>query len=136
MTIALNPSPGFKSHPEHRIGLKPFDGVVVVTFSDAIVASTERALVLDESGHDPVYYIPFEDIYFEFLEPTATRTHCPFKGDASHWRAFASGNAVDDVMWAYTAPYDEMAAIKDHGAFDPDKVRIEATPRLGRTHDI
>lgn len=136
MTIVLNPSPGFRQHPEHRITIEPFDGVVVVTFSGAIVASTERALVLSETGHDPVYYIPFEDIYFELMEPTATRTHCPFKGDASYWRVFASGNAVDDVMWAYQAPYDEMAAIKNHGAFHADKVRIEATPRGGETRDI
>ncbi|MGB3386472.1 MAG: hypothetical protein WBA88_00670 [Pseudaminobacter sp.] len=34
-------------------------------------------------------------------------------------------------MWAYEAPYDEMLAIRDHGAFYPDKVRIEANPASG-----
>jgi uncharacterized protein (DUF427 family) len=136
MNIALNPSPGFKSHPEHTITVEPFEGVVVVTFSDVIVASTENALVLREADYPAVLYIPFKDIYFDFLHKSETRTHCPFKGDASYWGASGSGNADDDVMWAYQAPFDEMAAIRDHGAFDPKKVRIEATPTDGKTLDL
>ena len=34
-------------------------------------------------------------------------------------------------MWAYEQPFDEMSGIKDHGAFYPDKVRIEANPHSG-----
>ncbi|WP_274629755.1 DUF427 domain-containing protein [Arvimicrobium flavum] len=136
MNFAVNPSPGFRDHPEHRISVEPFDGVVVVSFGDAIIASSDRALLLQESRHQPVYYVPFEDVYFEFLHRTETRTHCPFKGDASYWGVSASGEAMEDVMWAYQAPYDEMMAIKDFAAFYPDKVRIEATPTGGRTRDI
>lgn len=51
---------------------------------------------------------------------------CPFKGNASYWNASAVGEAADDVMWAYESPFDEMLDIKDHGAFYPNKVRIEA----------
>jgi len=29
-------------------------------------------------------------------------------------------------MWAYENPYDEMAGIKDHGAFYTDRVKVEA----------
>jgi uncharacterized protein (DUF427 family) len=136
MNIALNPSPGFKNHPEHRITVAPFDGVVVVTFGDAVIASSDRALVLREADYPPVFYIPFEDIYFDFLQPSDTHSHCPFKGDASYWGVSASGNATKDVMWAYQAPYDEMMQIRNHGAFYPNKVRIEATPRGGETADI
>jgi len=53
---------------------------------------------------------------------------CPFKGNASYWNASAVGEAADDVMWAYQMPFDEMLGIKDHGAFYPNKVRIEAAP--------
>ncbi len=136
MDVVANPSPGFKNHPEHTITVEPFDGVVVVTFGDAIIASTENALLLSEADYPPVYYVPFKDIYFEFLQPTDTRTHCPFKGDASYWSVSASGDAMKDIMWAYQHPYDEMARIKDHSAFYPNKVRIEATLRAGKTADI
>lgn len=32
-------------------------------------------------------------------------------------------------MWAYEQPFDEMAEIRAHGAFYPDRVTIDATPR-------
>ncbi len=129
MGIAANPSPGFQRNSSHRITVEPFDGVVTVVFSDAILASTGKALVLREASYPPVFYIPFKDIYFELLKRSETSTHCPYKGDASYWNASAVGEAVNDVMWAYEQPYDEMRQIKDHGAFYPDKVRIEANPK-------
>ena len=41
MEVLPNPSPGFRDHPEHTITVKPFRGVVVVTFAEAIIASTD-----------------------------------------------------------------------------------------------
>ena len=131
MNIAANPSPGFQRNPSHRISVEPFDGAVTVVFSDAILASSDRALVMREADRPPVFYIPFEDVYFEFLKRSDTSTHCPYKGDASYWNATAAGEAANDVMWAYEGPYDEMVEIKDHGAFCPNKVRIEANPKSG-----
>ena len=131
MNIAANPAPGFQRNPSHRIRVEPFDGVVTVVFSDAMLASTDKALVLREADYPPVFYIPFEDIYFEFLKRSDTTTHCPFKGNASYWNVSAVGEAVNDVMWAYERPYDDMTEIKGHGAFYPNKVRIEANPNSG-----
>ena len=111
--------------------MEPFDGVVTVAFSDAILASSDGALILREADYPPVFYIPFKDVYFELLKPSDTSTHCPYKGNASYWNASAAGEAVNDVMWAYERPFDEMMRIKDHGAFYPRKVRIEANPRSG-----
>jgi len=126
MNIAANPAPGFQRNLGHRITIEPFDGVVTVSFSDAILASSREALILREGSYPPVFYIPFKDIYFELMKPSVTSTHCPFKGNASYWNASAVGEAADDVMWAYESPFDEMLDIKDHGAFYPNKVRIEA----------
>jgi uncharacterized protein (DUF427 family) len=128
MDQSANPSPGFKRNPGRRITVEPFDGVVNVSFAEAILASSDEALVLREEDYPPVFYIPFKDIYFEFLKRTDTHTNCPYKGDASYWGAVAAGEADKDVMWAYEEPYDEMLRIKDHGAFYPDKVKIEAIP--------
>ncbi|MEP9385702.1 DUF427 domain-containing protein [Mesorhizobium sp. KR9-304] len=129
MNIAANLAPGFQRNPSRRITVEPFDGAVTVAFSDAILASTNEALVLREADYPPVFYIPFKDIYFEFLTSSDTSTHCPYKGNASYWNASAVGEAVNDVMWAYERPYDEMMQIRGHGAFYPDKVRIEANIR-------
>ncbi|GLS30708.1 Uncharacterized conserved protein, DUF427 family [Mesorhizobium albiziae] len=128
MDTAANPSPGFQRNPGRRITVEPFDGVVTVSFAEAIVASSNEALVLREEDYPPVFYIPFKDVYFDFLKRTDTSTHCPYKGNASYWSASASGDAEKDVMWAYKHPYDEMIRIKDHGAFYPNKVTIDANP--------
>lgn len=125
---AANPSPGFRDRPDHRITVEPYEGTVTARLSDALLASSARAKVLREEGHPPRFYIPFDDIYFEFLERTDTKTRCPFKGEASYWRASAVGEAAEDAMWAYEHPYDEMLDIEDHGSFDPQKVKIEANP--------
>lgn len=126
MQTASNPSPGFRDNPSHTITVEPFEGTVTVTHSDAIIASSDRAKVLREGTYPPAFYVPFEDVYFDFLEKTDTTTHCPFKGDASYWSVSASGESARDVMWSYESPYDEMTAIKGYAAFYPNKVRIEA----------
>jgi uncharacterized protein (DUF427 family) len=133
MDTATNPSPGFQRNPDYRITVEPFDGVVNVAFFDAIIGSSDKALVLREGDYPPVFYIPFKDIYFDFLQPTETRTHCPYKGDASYWGVTAAGESEKDIMWAYESPYDEMQRIRSHGAFYPNKVRIDAHPSSGGT---
>ena len=119
----------------HRqLAIEPFDGTVTVRFSDAIVAATERAKVLREEGHDPVLYIPFEDIYFELFEKTNTVTKSPLKGTASYWRVHAVGSSANDFMWAYETPNSAARAIARHGAFDPAKARIDVEPAEDKRH--
>ncbi len=117
-----HPSPGFKRNPGHAIAVKAHPGPVTVTLDGRVLASSGKALELKEGTYPPVYYIPFADIDFAALTPTASSTHCPYKGEASYW----SAGQVADVMWAYQTPYDEMTGIRDHGAFYAGKVTIEA----------
>ncbi|MBN9074843.1 MAG: hypothetical protein BGN87_19075 [Rhizobiales bacterium 65-79] len=133
--LEVNPSPGFRDHPEHTITIEPFGGVVNVMFRDVMIASTNRAKLLREKGHDPVLYLPFEDIYFVHLEKTATTTHCPFKGDASYWNVNGQDEAEKHVMWAYEHPYDEMREIKGYGAFYPDRVVLDTDDESWQKHE-
>ena len=119
------PSPGFARNPDHKITVRPFNGAVTVQFSSAVIASSKNAKVLKEADYPEVLYIPFDDIYFDFLRRSETTTHCPFKGDATYWSVTAVGESKSDVMWAYEHPYAEMVAIRNHGAFYPEKVDIE-----------
>ncbi|WP_436798687.1 DUF427 domain-containing protein [Mesorhizobium escarrei] len=81
-----------------------------------------------ESPYPPALYIPFEDIDFDQLRKTESSTHCPYKGDASYWSVLPAAEAGKDAMWAYEQPFDEMIEIRDHGAFYPNKVTVEAKP--------
>ncbi|TGQ63498.1 MAG: DUF427 domain-containing protein [Mesorhizobium sp.] len=114
--------------------IEAFAGTVTVRFSDAIVAATERAKVLYQYGLEPVFYIPFEDIYFELFEKTNTTSETPGKGTASYWRVHAVGASADDFMWAYEEPGPAAQGIAGHGAFDPSKARIDVDPLEDRRH--
>jgi uncharacterized protein (DUF427 family) len=123
MLTGQNPSPGLRNRPQHTISVAPYGKHVTVRSNGAVIASSDKALVLNEHTHQPVVYIPFADIDFGKLAATDTSTHCPFKGDASYWSV---KDGAKDAMWAYQDPYDEMLEIKDHGAFYPNRVTIEA----------
>jgi uncharacterized protein (DUF427 family) len=118
-----------------KVSILPFAGTVTVRFSDAVIASTDRAKVLIEPGLDSVYYIPFDDIYFEFLSKTNTTSRCPVKGMTSYWRVSAAGEGAKDVMWAYETPNPVAAQLARHGAFDERFVRIEVNPTPDAWHD-
>ena len=126
MSQAGNPSPGFARNPDKTIGVVPFDGIVTVTANGTLIATSKRAKVLTETPYPAAFYIPFEDIRFDQLEKTARSTHCPYKGDASYWSVKPAGETGKDAMWAYEMPFDEMVAIRNHGAFYPDRVTIAA----------
>jgi uncharacterized protein (DUF427 family) len=117
--------------PTRRVTTEPFRGSVTVTFGEATIASSNRALLLREGTYAPVFYIPFEDINFELLSRTETATRCPYKGVASYWSVSASGEAAKDAMWAYETPIQSVAEIAGHGAFDRRFARIDAITETG-----
>ena len=131
----MNPADNAISRPGD-LTIEPFHGTVTVSFSDAIIASSDRAKVLRERGHEPVFYIPFEDIYFELLQKTNASSRCPLKGTASYWRATAVGESADNAMWAYETPNPQASTIAGHGAFDPRLTRIEAVPAEDLQHTV
>ncbi|WP_214475568.1 DUF427 domain-containing protein [Mesorhizobium sp. dw_380] len=130
----MQASGAISRHRPGQLAIEPFAGTVTVRFSDAIVAATERAKVLREEGHEPVFYIPFEDIYFDLFEKTNTTSESPPKGTASYWRVHAVGSSADDFMWAYETPDTAARAIARHGAFDPKKARIDVEPAEDKRH--
>ncbi|MEQ1950810.1 DUF427 domain-containing protein [Mesorhizobium sp. CN2-181] len=124
--MSSNPAPGFAKNPSKVIVIEPHEGVVTVGAGGVEIARSSHAKVLSETPYPAVLYVPFEDIDFGKLSKTAHSTHCPYKGDASYWSVKPAGDNGENAMWAYEAPYDETIAIKDHGAFYPNKVQIKA----------
>ncbi|HYD37856.1 MAG TPA: DUF427 domain-containing protein [Allosphingosinicella sp.] len=109
----------------HRIEITPFGGRVRVRVGGGIVADTAHALLLEEGSLAPVFYIPRGDVHMERLAPSATTSHCPFKGDASY---FSAEGGPADVAWSYEAPLPAAADIAGHLAFYPNKAGIETVP--------
>ena len=70
-----------------------------------MLAESDRAVELHETGLPTRYYLPREDVRMELLTPTDTTSFCPFKGDASYY----SAPDVADAFWVYEAPSEEDA---------------------------
>src|SRR5215213_1978304 len=96
-----------------------------------------RALLLLEAKHLPVYYFPAQDVRTELLEPSDTRTHFPYKGDACYWSVRVGKRVARDAVWSYQDPLAERTDIKGYLAvywtrmdawFEEDD-EVSSTPR-------
>ncbi|KAA0939357.1 DUF427 domain-containing protein [Streptomyces apricus] len=104
---------GLPRREGRRITVEPSDRPVRAVRGGQVLAESDRALVLRETGCPVAYYIPFQDVRLDLLTPSGTRTNCPFKGEASYW----SLPDAADLAWAYLDPKPEVAEIKDHLCF-------------------
>ena len=109
-----------------HITLTPVQAMVVARAGGAVIAESSSALMMREGDYAPVYYLPRGDVGMEFFEKSDKVTHCPHKGDATHYSMVTKSTTIVDAAWSYEAPFEAMARIKDYVAFYPDKVAVEA----------
>lgn len=107
-------------HP-HRISIADHGGRVTVTHDGVRIADSARAVALREGSLPVRYYVPRDDVRMDLLSPSATTSHCPFKGDASYW----SIDGLDDVAWSYEQPIAGAEAIRGLIAFYGEKVVVD-----------
>ena len=111
------------------ITVAPNPNRVIVRVGGAIVADTTRALVMRAPGTPDQQYIPRADVDMTRLVRTDLATHCPYKGDASYWSIQIGPRTVENAVWSYETPHDDMAAIRGYLAFYGDRVdAIEERP--------
>jgi uncharacterized protein (DUF427 family) len=118
----------------NRSRIEPFDGIVNVRFSDAVIASSDKALILRQVGQPPVYFLPFRDIYFDFLSQSETRIEGPAK--VNWWNVSAVGESAPAVMWSYEATPPGLERLFAHGSFQPDKVTIDVSETPDKAHQV
>jgi uncharacterized protein (DUF427 family) len=121
---------GHVRSPFHRIDTRASTRRVRVTVGGEVVAETRRAVLLFETGIRPRAYIPRADVALDRLSPSATRSFCPYKGEASYWSVTAGGRRFADVVWSYEAPFPEALQVKGLFAFWDEKIdKVEIAPR-------
>ena len=108
--------------PDHPITIERNPKRVVVKIPGRVVAETRDALTLREASYPPVQYIPRRDVDMSLLERTDHQIYCPYKGDCAYFSIPVGGARSTNAVWAYEAPYEAVASIKDHLAFYPDRV--------------
>jgi uncharacterized protein (DUF427 family) len=118
---------GHLRDPYHRVDARPSSRRVQVVSGDAVLAESERPVLLFETGLPIRAYLPREDVRAE-LEPSDKRTHCPYKGDASYWSPrLEDGTVLTDAIWCYEAEDllpDGPPAIAGLVAFLHDDVEV------------
>ena len=107
---------------QHRVHVEASPRRVRVKFNGEFIADSKRAVLLRETGHQPVYYFPPEDVRQDVLEPTDLHTRCPYKGEASYWTVRVGDAVAESVMWGYQDPLAEREDIRGYRAFYWEKM--------------
>ena len=140
----MTPRPIKRPDASHPITIARNPNRVVVTAGGRTIADTTEALTLRESSYRPVHYIPRKHVDMVLLTRTAHATYCPYKGDCAYYSIAThpeeqrgtrcvskDGERGVNAVWSYEQPFADVAAIKDHLAFYPDRVDSIAEYSVG-----
>ena len=89
---------------------------------DETVVDSRHAKLLHEQRLLPIYYFPREEVRMHLLVPSETRTHCPYKGEASYWSVHAGGQVAEDAAWSYPEPLEDAPPLAGYLAFYWDRM--------------
>ena len=106
--------------PFHRIDIVHSSRHVRVERDGEVLAESSNPYLLFEPPLPVRYYLPQEDVRQELLRPSATKTFCAYKGQASYW----SLEGEDDLVWTYPEPLRDAAEVTGRLAFFNERVDI------------
>ncbi len=114
------------SHPRDpfsRIDMRRSSRTIRVELDGIVLAESDRPLIVFETGLPVRYYVPREDVRAT-LRPTATRTTCAYKVQASYWSVDAGDRVVEDLAWSYPAPLRDASDLVDLVCFFDEKTDL------------
>jgi uncharacterized protein (DUF427 family) len=115
------PIVGHPRDPFHRIDIRQSSRRVRVELGGTLLADSSEPTLLFETHLPLRFYLPRRDLALE-PAPSATRTVCAYKGEASHWSFDLPGGA--DVAWSYEEPLADAAQIESLVAFYDEQVDV------------
>ena len=107
----------YESQPGYVVFMVPSNKRIRVRLNDDLIADTVNALIMQESGHLPVFYFPIIDVRADYLSESLITTTSPFKGVATHYTLNTGSACVEDACWRYLHPAPGCPPIADHVAF-------------------
>jgi uncharacterized protein (DUF427 family) len=116
--------------PYHRVDVLDTSRHVRISVNGELVADTDRARVIFETGLPPRWYIPPDDVRREVLVPSERETGCAYKGFASYWSVRAADETEEDLVWFYPEPRHEAERIAGYLAFFNERVDLELDGEL------
>jgi acyl-CoA thioesterase-2 len=112
-------------YPGYRVDLVPWRGRGRVRLGDRVLAESDACLIVMESDHVAQLYFPEACVAWEHFAATGHHTICPFKGEADYWTLVAARPPLENVVWAYRKPFDEVAGLAGYVAFYCDRLEVE-----------
>lgn len=120
---SLGPSPGAARYPMHSVQIVASGKTWRATLGRDLLAESDFALLLEETGYPQVVYFPSNDVNFDSMFASDSQTTCPFKGEAEYFAAEIDGKRVD-IAWRYPSVYKEVAAISGYVGFYANRISL------------
>lgn len=96
---------------------------VRVEFAGETIASSNGTYRVLETSHPPTFYIPADDVNFNFLVSKPDKqSFCEWKGMAEYWTVKVGMQVADSAAWSYPKPTKRFVDIKDYVCFYPSKM--------------
>ena len=108
--------------PGRTLYIEPCYKRIRVMVGGETIADSKNTLLLSESGLQPVYYFPPEDVRADVLEPSDRHTRCPKKGEASYHTIRAGDKVVEAGAWYYPETIAGAEPIRGMIAFYWDRM--------------
>lgn len=80
---------------------------------NGLVIAESPKTVMVEGNH----YFPRSALREDVLQPSATHTFCPWKGQASYYTLEHDGARTEDAVWFYPDPKPGAEIVRDRVAF-------------------
>src|SRR3546814_11061070 len=106
MSATAGPGPGYRDNPGHHVAFEPSAKRIRVLFGGETLVDTTAGLLLFETGHVPVYYLPRKDTATGLLTKTGHAPHCPFTGDSSYYTVGAGPRPAGNEGWSFELTLD------------------------------
>jgi uncharacterized protein (DUF427 family) len=108
--------------PGEALYVEPSPKRVRVVLGGVTVADSRAVVMVHESGHQPVYYFPREDVRGDLLLRSDRHTRCPKKGEARYHTVRAGDSLVENGAWYYPDPLPGAEGLRDMIAFYWDQM--------------
>lgn len=97
---------------------------VEILVDGELLARSQRAVMLCETGLPVRYYLPLLDVRRELLVRSDNHTRCPYKGEASYWSIRTDASFLRDAAWTYESPRPEAQKIAGRVCFYDERVTV------------
>jgi uncharacterized protein (DUF427 family) len=110
--------------PYTRVDILPSSRHVRVEVGGVTIAESATPRLLFETGLPVRYYLPKPHVRMDLLVPTASVSHCPYKGQAEWWSVRVSDELHEDLAWSYRTPLPESHKVAGLIAFYDEKADV------------